>query len=99
VLKQPVRYPIVRKKLTIQTKKTGEKMNANNLCKVYSANSQLSAFAIQSALEMAGVPAIIACSHNGSYMDVLVPASFAFDASNLLNPERRSGELFWVASK
>ncbi len=65
--------------------------------KVYSANSQLAANAIQSELRNAGVPATLVVCHNGHYMDVMVPAEYAFDAVNLLNPERRSGELFWVS--
>lgn len=71
-------------------------MKITSQTKVSSANNQLAAIAVQSALENAGVPATLIVSHNGSYIDVMVPAEFAFDAANLLNPDRRSGELFWV---
>lgn len=74
-------------------------MKITRQAKVYSANSQLVANTIQAALEKAGIPAILTVSHNGSYMDVMVPAEFVFDASGLLNPECPSGELFWIASK
>lgn len=74
-------------------------MKSTRQTKVYSANSQLSAVAVQAALEKAGVPVTVAASSNGSYLDVMVPAEYAFDASNLIYPDRRSGELFWVASK
>ena len=72
-------------------------MKVTSQTKVTSANSQLIANTIQAALENAGVPAALVVSHNGSYIDVMVPVEFAFDACSLLNPDRRSGELFWVA--
>ena len=72
-------------------------MKITSQTKVTSANTQLAASAIQAALEKAGIPAALIVSHNGSYMDVMVPAEFAFDANSLINAEYRSGELFWVS--
>lgn len=72
-------------------------MKITSQTKVASANTQLFASAIQTALEKAGIPTSVVTSHNGSYIDVMVPAEFAFDANSLINPERRCGELFWVS--
>ena len=73
-------------------------MNKTGYQKVASVNGDLQGMAIQHQLELAGIPVRIVASKNGAYLDVLVPEQSLFDAHNLLNPERRSGEIFCVPS-
>jgi hypothetical protein len=71
-------------------------MNTPGYKKIISVNGTLQAAALYQELEMAGIPVITTSSINDSYLDVLVPVQCLFDAQNLLNPERRSGEIFFV---
>jgi hypothetical protein len=71
-------------------------MNAQIYQKITSVNGELQAAAVQQELEQAGIPVVTAMSHNGTYLDVLVPVQYLFDAQNLLNPERRCGEIYFV---
>ncbi len=68
-------------------------MNTNNYQKVFSVNGKLQATAIQSMLEMAGMTACIVDSHTHGYQDVLVPQEHVFDATNILYPEPKVGEI------
>ncbi len=60
--------------------------------KIHSANGWLHALVIQTALERAGIPATLAKSSNGSYLDVLVPEEWVEQAQALLFPRRPTGE-------
>jgi hypothetical protein len=71
-------------------------MNALSYQKITSVNGTLQAANVQQVLEMAGIPVLTAVSHNSAYLDVLVPVQNLFDAKNLLNPERRCGEIYFV---
>lgn len=71
-------------------------MNGQSYQKITSVNGALQAAAVQQELEQAGIPVVTTVSHNGTYLDVLVPVECLFDAQNLLNPERRCGEIYFV---
>ncbi len=74
-------------------------MDARMNHKVTSANGTAQAISLQIALESAGIPVTIAASRDESYLDVLVPAEYVYDAQNLLSPERRSGEIYFVPTR
>ncbi|HVN54789.1 MAG TPA: hypothetical protein VMT46_10700 [Anaerolineaceae bacterium] len=74
-------------------------MNANTNQKVTAVNTEIHAITVQNALENAGIPVTLAASRNGDYLDVLVPRECVYDARNLLDPERRSGEIFCVPGR
>lgn len=74
-------------------------MDAKIFQKVSSVNGTAQAISLQNALENAGIPVAIAISHDGDYLDVLVPAHCVFDARHLLAPERRSGEIYFVPAR
>jgi hypothetical protein len=63
-----------------------------NYRKVYSANGDLQAANIQSALEKAGVPVVVTHDRNDAYLNVLVPEVWVEEALHLLFPERCIGE-------
>ncbi|MHB8112152.1 MAG: putative signal transducing protein [Bellilinea sp.] len=71
-------------------------MSPGNYQKVYSACGTLLAATVQSALERAGIPAVVKYAKNGAFLDVLVPQAQAEEARRLLYPERRSGEIYFV---
>jgi hypothetical protein len=63
-------------------------MNTNNFQKVFSVNGRLQAIWVESILEQAGVPVSFGNSKSGDYLDVFVAAENAYDAKNILYPER-----------
>jgi hypothetical protein len=67
--------------------------------KVTSVNGELQATLMQTTLEQAGIPVALFTSRSGAALDVLVPVEFVYDAQNLLAPERRSGEIFFVPAR
>ncbi|MBE0698746.1 MAG: DUF2007 domain-containing protein [Anaerolineaceae bacterium] len=71
-------------------------MGATNNQKVTSVNGMLQAMIVQNALEKAGIPVTIANAKGEAYLDVLVPNEWVYDAQNLLSPERRCGEIYFV---
>ena len=73
-------------------------MGKRNYRSVYSVNGSLQATAVQSVLEGAGIPVSLITSKSGSYMDVLVPEEYVFNATNLLNPEPCPGEILVARS-
>jgi hypothetical protein len=73
-------------------------MKRQRFHKVYTVEGILQAINIKTALERAGIPVLTAKSHLGSYMDVLVPDTFLFDAKNILFPETRTGEIYFRPS-
>jgi hypothetical protein len=68
-------------------------MNTKSFVKVYSTNGRLQAALIETSLNLAGIPAILVNSKNGSYMDICVPTEHAFDAQNILNPDASYREI------
>ena len=68
--------------------KGNEKMNTNNNQKVFSVNGRLQAIWVESILVQAGVPVSFGASNSGAYLDVFVPSENAYDANNILHPER-----------
>jgi hypothetical protein len=71
-------------------------MGTQNNTKVISVNGMLQALTVQDALEKAGIPVTIANAKGEAYLDVLVPSEWVYDAQNLLSPERRSGEIYYI---
>ena len=67
-----------------------------NAIKITTANTMLHAMLIENALENAGIPVIINPAGDGAYLDICVPEAFIYDATNLLTPECRSGELYFA---
>jgi len=78
------------------TRRKENEMTANYQ-KVYSVNNTLQAIALQSSLENAGIPALIANAKDGAYIDIFAPTACADEARQLLNPERRCGEIYFIA--
>jgi hypothetical protein len=74
-------------------KKEEKKMNTKSYVKVYSTNGRLQAALIETSLNLAGIPAILVNSKNGSYMDICVPTEHSFDAQNILNPDASYREI------
>ncbi len=62
-------------------------MGKRNMQSVYSVNGSLQAMSVQSVLENAGIPVNLKVSKSGSYLDVVVPEEYVFNAMNLLYPE------------
>ena len=71
-------------------------MSEQTYQKVYSVNGILQANFIQSGLELAGIPAIIALTKNETYLDVLVPEEFVIQAEQVLYPEQPMGEIYLI---
>ena len=63
-------------------------MSTNKNQKVFSVNGRLQAIWVESILEQAGVPVSFGVSKSGAYLDVFVPSENAYDANNILFPER-----------
>ena len=71
-------------------------MENNNYQTIYSAQSTLQAISVQGILEKAGILALITPSSKGSYLDLVVPKEYAYDALNLTAPHSARGEVFLV---
>jgi len=70
-----------------------------NAKKVTTASTMLRAVMIENALENAGIPVIIHPAVDNTYLDICVPEAFVYDATNLLNPQRRSGEIYFALAR
>jgi hypothetical protein len=68
-------------------------MAKESLRRVYTVNGRLQAVLVQIVLEQAGVPVRLKSAASGAYIDVFVPESYAYDASNLLHPTPGAAEL------
>jgi hypothetical protein len=79
--------------IIMKNKKEEKIMNPGNFEIVYSVQGRLQAALIESMLKKAGVPAVLASSRNGAYLDICVEREYAFDARNLLNPAIGAGEI------
>jgi hypothetical protein len=69
-------------------------MSEKKITQVYSVNSSLQAVNIQDVLEKAGIPVTILRSESG--FAVMVPLAWVWEVHELLYPECRSGEIYFV---
>ena len=72
-------------------------MVTKQMTKVYSVNSTLHAVAVQNTLECAGIT--VSIQHSVDGYDLMVPAAQAVEANELLHPQPRSGEIYFIPSQ